>query len=312
MSDFLSNRRMVDPVLTKLATGIAQGEFISERAFPVVTTEKEGLRVPVWSDASFTQQKTLREINAKSNKVEIDTTESIDVVLCEYDLATGVDYRVNYESMWDERKKAVRRVVNLLRLQQEIQTAGLIGDAKNYNTKLVSKVVAKDAWNNANFDPVKAIFEAKEKVRDLTGFVPNVLILDRSIYNALKFNTAVQKYKGTSANYIALSQDDLTEILELDEILVGNAHYTKDKEGLKNVWSGFASLITRTKELTNPDETNPSFGYTFRRKGMPVVDSYKTEGGKIEIQRYTDIRATQIVGSNSGYLFVNPLNTSLI
>ena len=53
------------------------------------------------------------------------------------------------------------------------------------------------------------------------------------------------------------------------------------------------------------DEGEPSFGYTFRRRGMPVVDRYEEVGGKVEYARYTDIRKAVVVGGACGFLFEN-------
>ena len=46
-------RGQLDPVLTNLALGYKQADFIAEKIFPVVFTEKEGVRVPVFGKGSF-------------------------------------------------------------------------------------------------------------------------------------------------------------------------------------------------------------------------------------------------------------------
>ena len=45
----------------------------------------------------------------------------------------------------------------------------------------------------------------------------------------------------------------------------------------------------------------PSFGYTLRKKGNPVVDT-RTEDGKLEIIRNTDIFRPYMLGAEAGYL----------
>ena len=44
-------RGQIDPVLTQLALGMKQAEFVAERIMPVVFTDKEGVRVPVFGKA---------------------------------------------------------------------------------------------------------------------------------------------------------------------------------------------------------------------------------------------------------------------
>ena len=53
------------------------------------------------------------------------------------------------------------------------------------------------------------------------------------------------------------------------------------------------------------DENEPSFGYTLRRKGMPVADKYDGVGGKVKYCRYTDIYKVAVVGGDAGYLITN-------
>ena len=48
----------------------------------------------------------------------------------------------------------------------------------------------------------------------------------------------------------------------------------------------------------------PSFGYTLRKEGSPVVDT-RTEDGKVEIIRNTDIFRPFLLGADAGYLVTN-------
>ena len=103
-------RGQIDPVLTNLALGYKQAEFIGERIMPVVFTDKEGLRVPVFGKGSFVEYTTERAVGAASNIITLDSPNYMPVVLEEHDLAAGVDYRERAESLYDERAKATRRV----------------------------------------------------------------------------------------------------------------------------------------------------------------------------------------------------------
>jgi hypothetical protein len=62
-----------------------------------------------------------------------------------------------------------------------------------------------------------------------------------------------------------------------------------------------------TAGAESADENEPSFGYTFRRRGMPVVDKYPGAGGKVNYCRYTDIYKVAVVGGDAGYLLTNIL-----
>lgn len=88
---------------------------------------------------------------------------------------------------------------------------------------------------------------------------------------------------------------------------MGNSVYAEgNNKAIKDVWGNFASLIVRPQIITDGnDEGQTGFAYTFRRRGMPVVDRYDEVGGKVEMVRYTDIRKPAVVGGACGYLFQN-------
>ena len=80
-------RGQLDPVLTNLALGYKQADFIAEKIFPVVFTEKEGVRVPVFGKGSFVEYQTERAVGAASNVITLDSPSFMPVVLEEHDLA---------------------------------------------------------------------------------------------------------------------------------------------------------------------------------------------------------------------------------
>ena len=119
-------RGQIDPVLTNLAVGYKQAEFVGEKIMPVVFTDKEGLQVPTFGKGSFVEYDTERAVGAASNVITLDVPNYLPVVLEEHDLAAGVDYREEAESLFDEQAKATRRVTSGVQLRQEIETATLL------------------------------------------------------------------------------------------------------------------------------------------------------------------------------------------
>ena len=126
---YLTGLREKDQVLTNLALGYKQGAFIGEQVMPVVMTDKEGLKVPKYGKGSFVEYTTERAVGAASNIITLDSHDYLPVVLEEHDLAAGVDYRVQHESLFDEQAKAARRVTAGVQLRQEIEIARLVQSA---------------------------------------------------------------------------------------------------------------------------------------------------------------------------------------
>lgn len=303
MSKHLSALRQIDQVLTNLSVGYRQAGFVGESIFTVVNTDKEGFKVPVFGRASFVEYETERAVGADSNIITLDTASTLPIVLEEHDLAAGVDYRVQQESMFDEKAKATRRVTSGIQLRQEIQIARMLQAKSVYGTGLSTTLTGDGQWSSPNSNPQKAVSDAKEAVRLRVGQKPNVMVVGATVMNTLKYHPTLIELLGI-ANLKMLTIDHLKAIFEVEDIIIGEAVTSPNEKDLVDIWGKFASLIVRPKSGgSGGDETVPAFGYTFRRRGMPVVDRYDGMGGKIEYVRYTDIRKAAVVGGECGFLF---------
>ena len=304
MSAHLKNLRQIDPVLTQLAQGYRQADLVAERIMPQVFVDKEGIKVPLYGKGSVLTYETERAPHADSNMMQVDKATTMPVVLDEHDLAASVDYREQAESMFDEKSKATRRVTMGVQLGQEIETAALIQKASVYTAGLKTDLAGADQWSADGSDPVEAVQAAKAEVRKACGQEPNILVLGAAVYDRLLIHPALKAYLSGSERKI-LIDEVLRNLFGLEEIIVGKAVHAANLNGqVSDVWGKFASLIVRPSIVsTGNDEGIQSFGYTFRRRGQPVVDTYVGVGGKLEYCRYTDIRKPAVVGGTCGYLF---------
>lgn len=297
-------RGQIDPVLTNFAVGYKQAEFIGEKIMPVVFTDTEGVQVPKFGKGSFIEYQTERAVGAASNIITLDSPSYLPVVLEEHDLATGVDYREQAESLFDEQAKATRRSVNGVQLRQEIETATLLQSKGAYESGHYQDLSLTKQWSDKDADPVKDVANARETVRAACGVRPNVLVLGASVAHALSYHPVLQGLLSNNTHKL-ITPELMKMLFEVDEIIIGNAVSTPaPNKQTKDIWGGFAALIVRpTVHSSGNDEGEPSFGYTFRRKGLPVVDRYNEVGGKVEYARYTDIRKVAAVGGACGFLF---------
>lgn len=306
MSKYLSDLREQDEVLTNLAVGYKQGAFIGERIAPVVFTDKEGIKVPKYGKGAFVEYDTERAVGADSNVITLDSGTYMPVVLEEHDLAAGVDYREQHESRFDEHAKAMRRVVAGIQLRQEREIAHLIQSKASYLPSHV-KDASASKWSATGTDIQEMIATAKETVRQSCGVKPNVLVLGASVYHQLTLNANLRGLVASGEHKTLLNHDLLKTLLDVEDIIVGEAVSAPDgKKATQDIWGKFASLIVRPNIATDGNDENiPAFAYTFRRRGMPVIDRYDGVGGKVEYVRYTDIRKAAVIGGACGYLFEN-------
>ena len=133
------------------------------------------------------------------------------------------------------------------------------------------------------------------------------VLLGASAYSALKEHPAVlDRIKYTQSAVV--TPEILRQLLDFDELYVGDAVYANDAGVFSDIWSDNVVLayVPKANKDVPRSYYEPAFAYTLKKKNNPVVDSY-TEGGKVEIIRNTDIFIPKVVGSDAGYL-INDTN----
>ncbi|MDL8055111.1 hypothetical protein QS941_26125, partial [Escherichia coli] len=220
MSDYLKGKRVVDPVLTSIARGYKNAAFIGERIFPVVLTDKEGVRVPTFGKTAFVEYDTERAVGADSNVLVREKTGTLDLVLGEHDLAAPVDYREQAESMFNEESKAIRRATNGVNLRRELIAARLAQDEKVYRTGHVKKLTASDRWAGGKGDPIGVIEAGMEAVRTATGLRPNLMTMGAGVMALLKFHPAIQAAIGANERK-RITTEILQDLFQIEEIVIG-------------------------------------------------------------------------------------------
>lgn len=160
-----------------------------------------------------------------------------------------------------------------------------------------------------------------ETIRANTGLKPNVLEMDFGTYHSLKEeSTVLDKIKYTERG--VLTKELLAAILELDEVIIGEAIYSTAKEKkdgtdftASNVWEknagkGSAFLFYRPG---SPGLKTPSAGYQARRayeNGQPRRTTTWRENSRhqdvYEVAEDTHILAT---GTDLGFLWIDTLLT---
>lgn len=306
MADRLKKLRVVDPVLTSLARGYRNAQFISEGLFPVAELDKESGIIPLFGKEAFRLWETERAIRAKSNVMTADDADTLDVVLREHDLAYPVDYREQAESMFNEEAKAARRVKDAIDLGREVRAALLAQNPATYLSGAKVTLSGSSQWSNGGGDPIKAVEDGKEVVRQRTGMRPNTAAIGAAAYASLKFHPKLAAALGADKDKL-ITLEHLKAIWGLEDIYVGEALAANGQGALGDIWGDNVVLayVAKPGAGQSHDHDVPSFGYTLRKKGMPETDKYDAEGNKVEYVRHTDIYKVVVVGADAGYLIAD-------
>lgn len=307
----LQSLRIVDPVLSNLAQGYSNAEFVGATLLPFVGVEKEGGKIPVFGKDHFRVYNTERALRASSNRISPEDFGSRDIVLDEHDLEYPVDYREEAEAALQLESHATFRVSEGIRLRHEKMVADMTQDAANYGAGNKVALSGADTFDKDTSDPEGVVDDARAAVRAAVVREPNTLVIGYQTWRALKRHKALKAIlSDTRSRLVQLA--DLREIFEIENIVVGKGVYLDDKTGATvDLWGKtmvFAYVPKGTPSAGAgagaPVRSvyEPSYGYTPRKLGNPVVDKRPENGGKLTMVRCTDIFRPYILGPDAGYL----------
>lgn len=306
MADRMKQLRVVDPVLTSLARGYSNAQYIGMHLFPVAEIEKEAGIIPLFGKEAFRLWDTERAVRAPSNVMTTDAVDTMDVVLREHDLAYPVDYREQRESMFNEEAKAARRVKDAIDLGCEVACARLAQSAATYLDGAKVALSGASQWSNGGGDPIADIERGKEVIRQRTGMRPNTGVIGASAYASLKFHPKLAAALGNQERKL-ITLEHLKALFGLENIYIGEALAANGQGATGDIWGDNMVLayVAQPGSGQANDHDVPSFGYMLRKKGMPETDAFDGAGGKVRYVRHTDIYKTVVVGADAGYLIAD-------
>ena len=303
----LSKLRVVDPVLSALALGYSNAEFIGAHLLPFVNVDKEGGKIPTFGKDAFRVYATERALRAKSNRINPDDIGGIDVVLDEHDLEYPIDYREDAESAFPLQAHATDRVTQGILLRHEKIVADMTQNPANYPAGNKIALSGAAMFTDAASDPEGVVDDAKAAVREKIVKEPNTLVIGYKTWRVLKRHAKLKAIlSDTRSRLVQLA--DLREIFEIDNIVVGKGMYATDAGVTTDLWGATMVLAYvppgakgEAGDAPVRSAYEPGFGYTLRKKGGPIVDT-RTEDGKLEIIRNTDTFRPYMLGAEAGYL----------
>lgn len=302
MTQVLKQARQVDPVLTALATGYSNDQFVGTALMPYATVDKEGGKVPRYGKELFIVYETERSVSADSNLAKLASKSTTDFVLTEHDLGVPVDYRESAEDMDSAERGANIQAVEGIRMRHEVMVADAVQNAANYAADNKVTLAGTDKFSHASSDPEGVIDDSKAAVRAKVAKEPNTMVIGYTAWRTLKRHPALKAIlSDTRSRLVQLA--DLREIFEIENIVIGRGVKVNDKMVQSDIWADNIVMAYVPPPVGGQqDRRVPSFGYTLRRRGMPLTDTYDREGGKVKVVRHTDIFQPLLLGADAGFL----------
>jgi hypothetical protein len=309
----LSQARVVDPIYT----GIARGYFspaapVADALFPIVTVGARAGKILSFGPDDFKKVNTSRAPGSNTKRVQFGYS-GVAFGLSDHSLEGAVPRENMEESAAvpgiNLASGAISKVQNVMALEREQQAADIALTAANYGSNNKLTLTGADRWDVSTGDPFDDINVARQSIRSQTGVKPNKLILGPKVLSALRSNPKVLGRLSTAADQPPATLAQLQALFEVEEVVeAGSVWFNEATSLFEDVYGTFAVLAYTTPKSMQ-EMGSPSYGYTYRLAGMPLVEEpYFERNPKTWFYPVTDAYQAVLAGASAGFLFTTAVS----
>lgn len=302
-----SQARVIDPILSTVAQGYKNAELIGSALFPYVPVGQRGGKIITFGKEDFMLYATGRSPGAATKRVQFGYSGS-SYALESHSLEGLVPQELMQEAEAvpgiNLATTAIAKVQAIIALRLEKAQADLATNAANYAAANKTSLSGTSRWSDLTTgvsDPVNDIEVAKDAVRQQIGREPDTVTLGASVLVKLRQHPKIIdriKYTGRDVPTLEL----LASLFGVQRVLVGKAVTATDAGVFSDVW-GKSVVVAYTAMGTLADQGQPTYGYTYRLGGYPMVEQpYLDRNTKSWVYPVTDEVAPVIAGASAGYL----------
>lgn len=297
--------RVIDPVLTQVARGYQNAAMAGMALFPYVGVGQRGGKVIQFGKEHFRLYATARAPGGQVARLT-SAHSSLTYALEQHAIAEGVPYELMDDAGAvpgiDLGMAAVRRGQDVIALRLEKAQADLATNAASYAAANKVTLSGTTQWSHASSLPLNDVETAKEAIRASIGVRPNTMLVSGQVFSKLKTNpTITDRIKYTSRD--VATPELMAALFGVERFVVADAIYMAADGTIADVWGKFAVLAyTATGGIA--DAGRPSFGYTYRLNGHPLVEEpYQDRDTRSWVYQTIDEVSPVLAGAEAGYLF---------
>jgi len=301
--------------LSNVALNYTPMSFFADKVAPIVNVQKQSDLVPIWSQSDIWRvDNAVRAPGNEANRVEISVS-SVSYFAKNYALRTDitVEDRANADAFAIRQLETGR--TNILSWKLKNGWDSRVGTQVSNTANVGTSANVGSSWTDlSNSDPYSDILTIRDQIEDGTGFKPNRMLIGGEAFRYLaRNNNIIDKTKATALTGASMnaSKQQIAELFELDEIIVGGGYYNSAEEGQPmSLTRTFQPHVLLYYAPSAPSIEMPSFMYTFRWNvpGVPSMQAERlpfnrdrhSEG--IEVGYYQD---EKIVSADLGGLVAN-------
>jgi len=255
----------IQPALTAIAIRYRNPVTIADMVLPrvpVATQEFKYFRHTLAE--SFTLPATA--VGRRSKPTEVDfTSAEVPGFTSDYALDDPIPQADlnNAPANMDVRGRATEGLTDLIALDREVRVANLVFTLGTYASTNRTTLSGTSQWSDyTNSNPINAVLTGQDSMI-MRG---NVLVLGQAVWTVVRQHPrVVQAVYGTSQGAGVVTREQLAQLLEIDEVLVGQGWVNTAKRGqtptMTRVWGKHAALLHRDG-MADTRGNRTTFGFT--------------------------------------------------
>lgn len=305
----LSNQgvRIIDPILTNVAQGYRNAEFVGNILFPRVPVFASGGQIIEFGKEAFYSYNLRRTPGGATKRIQFGYLGKPFALLQD-----SVEVPVPREHMRDAAAvpgidlgmRAVSLGMKVVSKSLEVDQAALATNAANYDANHKLALAGATKWSVATGNPSTDIANAREAIRSSVGIYPNTVVLSAVAFAAAINNANVlSRFQYTMHDVI--TEDMLAALWNVEKVVVGKAIGMTDAGVASDIWGN--NVVLAYTNLGSQNAEEPSFGYTYTMEGNPLVEQpYWDPATKSWVYPVNFERVPVLSGITSAFLIQNP------
>lgn len=254
----------ITPALMAIAIGYRNTTLIADAVLPRTPVGKQEFKYLQHTlGQAFTVPDTRVGRRGKPNEVEFNATEvtsstedwGLDDPIPQVDID-------NAPEGYDPLGRAVEGIMDLVELDREVRSAGLVFNANTYGASNKVTLSGTSQFSDfTNSDPIGVITTGLDAMI-MRG---NVMVIGRPAFTKLAMHPKIVKaVLGNAGDSGIATRKQIADLFELEDVLVGEAFVNNARKGqavtLSRTWGKHLSLIYRNKTATT--RSGATFGVT--------------------------------------------------
>lgn len=259
----------IDPALTAIAIAYRNPNYIADLVLPRIPVGKQEFKFMEYPvDTFFNIAETAVGRKSRPNEIDLIGTEVTDSTI-DHGLRGSVPQADidNADLRYDPLGNMVMLLQEQIALAREKRVAAVVFSAATYPVGLKQTLAGTSQFSDyVNSDPIGVINAAL----DLPLMRPNQMTFGQQGWTKFKSHPAiVEAVKGTGADKGNVTRQQVAELFELDEIIVGAARSNTANRGqaatLSRLWGKHIALTYKAPVIDA--ENSVTFGGTFEWGG---------------------------------------------